>query len=221
MSRTPLAEEIHQEGFGLRPLDLYRRDVDLGDAHVVLETDIESAQPPLEVAVGQREPELVLGHAQQHWVVQHSASLVAEDYVLALHHRDALGAARDHGIDEALGVRPLHLDLPFHGHVPKRDVVHQRVVFHHRAAVFRADVATWMVDAVVHRGAPTAGFHRQVPIGRFTHSRGDQHLNLRRPRLAQIDGYSTVRLVNACVLAQIGVAHGGLSHGPNAPNSKN
>ncbi len=204
-----LADQVDHQRLGLRALDLHRRDVDLADGDVELHAVVDAAQPPLDVAVGQREPELVLGDTQQDRVVQNAARLVAEDHVLAVHRRDAGHVAGDDVIHEGFRLRTLHADLPLDRDVPHGHVIDQRVVLHHRAAIFRPDVSARMVDAVVDRGAPAAGLVRQMPIGRFADAGGDQHLGRRRTGLAQVDRHQPVGLVDRHALAHL-VAGGGL-----------
>ena len=166
---------------------------------------VHPAQPQFEVAVGEREPELVLGGAEQHRIVQHAAVLVAQDHVLGVHGLDERCAAGDDVVDEGFRVGALYLDLSFHGDVPQRDVVDQRVVFHHRAAVFRTHVAAGVVDAVVDGGPPASRFHGQVPERRLAHTGRDEQADRRRAGLSQVDGHVSVGLVDGHALPRVRV----------------
>ena len=208
-----LAEQIDHQRLGLRPLDLNRRHVDLGNADIELQADVDAAQPQLEIAIRQREPELVLGDAQQHRIIQYAAGLVAENHVLGMHRRNELGVAGDDVVHEPLGIRPLDLDLPLHGDVPQGNVVHQRVVFHHRAAVLGTHVAARVVDAVVDRRSPAAGLHGKVPVRRLAHPRRNQHFHRGRTGLTQVDRHFAIRLIDAQGLTQLRIVDGGFCHG--------
>jgi hypothetical protein len=181
-------------------LDLHRGHVDLGDLHVEPLAHVHALQPQLQIRVRQAEPELVLGDPQQHRVVEDAARLVAQDHVAGAHHRDLRGVARDHEVDERLGVRARDLDLPLDRDVPHGDVVDQGVVLDHGPAVVGPDVAARVVDPVVHLGPPAAGGHGQVPVGRLANPGGDQQFDRGRARLAEVDRDLPVRLVDRRVV---------------------
>ena len=186
----------------LGPWILHRTDVDLVDPHVHAQADVDALQPEQQVGVGQREPELILGQAQQHRVVEDAAALVAQDHVLAVHRRDAGGVARNGVVDEPFRVRSLHADLPFHRHVPHGDVVGQRLVLGGRAAIFRAHVARagGRCGCTPWRAQQPA-LVRQVPVGRLAHAGGDQQLGGGAPALAQVDRGRCGRTGRRCVVA--------------------
>ena len=150
-------EEVDHQGFRLGPLNLYRRDIDLVDLDVELLADVDALQPEHEVGIGDAEPELGVGQAQQHGVVQDAAALVAQDHVLGVHGFDAGGVAGDHVVDERLGVRADNLDLALDGDVPQGDMIDDGIVFDPGAAVLGTHVAARVVHAVIDRRAPTPG----------------------------------------------------------------
>ena len=150
-------EQVDHQGFRLGPLNLYRRDVDLGDLDVEFLSHVDALQPEHDVGIGKAEPELVLEKAQQNGVVQDAALLIAHDHVLGSHGLDAGGIAGDHVVDERLGVRADYLDLALDGDVPHGDMIDDGIVLDHGAAVLGTHVAAWVVHAVIDRRQPTPG----------------------------------------------------------------
>ena len=56
-----LAKEVHHECFRLRTLDLHRSDIDLANGDIESEAQIHTSDPHFDIAIGEREPKLVLG----------------------------------------------------------------------------------------------------------------------------------------------------------------
>ena len=154
---------------------------------------VDALRPQQHVRVGDAEPELVVGHAQQHRIVDDAAVLVAQDDVARLHGRHpGVDVAGNQVIHEGRGVRAFDLDLALDRHVPHTDVLGERLVLRHQPAVLRPDVGTRMVDVVVRRIGPAAGRLRQVPPGRLADPRGDQHLGIAIAALPQVDRQDTL-----------------------------
>ena len=78
--------EIGDQVLGARPLDLEGADVDLVDVDVEAAAEVHALQPQHEIRIREREPELVVGHAQHHRVV--------EDYALGAAFRGITKFAR-------------------------------------------------------------------------------------------------------------------------------
>ena len=142
-----VAEQVDHHVLRLRPLHLHRPDVDLLDRHVVARLVGDAARPQLHVAVGEREPEAVLLHAQQDGVVDDPAVGQAEEDVLALLDRALVQVARHEQVGELERVRPADLDLALHADVPQGDPVQQVPVLLDRVAVVPRVVGV-VVDAV-------------------------------------------------------------------------
>ncbi len=138
------AEDLSHHRGRLRTLHLHRADVGLPDLDVVAEPVGDAACPQQDVAVGQREPEMVLRQAQQHRVVEDATCLVGEEDVLALADL-ALGEVAGHQqVGEVERVGSGDLDLPLHAGVPEGDAGEQRPVLGDRVTV-----VPWMVGPVV------------------------------------------------------------------------
>ena len=85
---------------------------------------VDALRPEQHVRVGDAEPELVVGNAQQDRVVDDAAVLVAEDHIAGLHGgQQAVHITGDDIIDEVGGVGTLDLDLAFDGHIPHADML--------------------------------------------------------------------------------------------------
>jgi hypothetical protein len=80
-------------------------------------------RPQQDVAVGQRDPEVVFGQAQQDRIVQDAAVCIGDEHVLALADRHLGQVARGQHLDEAGCVRSGDLDLAFNGHIAQDRVV--------------------------------------------------------------------------------------------------
>ena len=196
-----LTEQVSHERLRSGALDLHRRYIDFRDGDVEAHPDVDAPQPEFQVAIGKGEPELVLGNTKQNRVIQNTTLFIAQNDVLATHGFYLGGIASDHIVHEAFRIRALDLNLAFYGHVPHGDVMNQRLVFHHGAAIFRTDITPRVIHSVVNGCPPASGFVRQVPIRRLAHTGGDQHLHRRWAGLAQVDGNPTIGLINTVRLA--------------------
>ena len=121
------------------------------------------------VRVREREPELVLGDAEQDRVVQDPPVGAGDEDVLALVDRALVEVARDDHVREVERVRALDLDLLLDADVPQRDAVHEVPVLGDRVAVV-AGVVRVVVDAVA-RDPVLAG---RVEVRRLADPRVEQ-----------------------------------------------
>ena len=120
-----LAEERAHDVPRLRALELQGRDVGLVDRHVHAGVNRDALRPEQDIAVGERQPEAVLGEAQEDRVVQHATLVVDDQNVFALSDGHLGKIARRQQLDEARGIRARDLDLAFNGHVAEDRVVHK------------------------------------------------------------------------------------------------
>jgi len=118
------------------------------------------------VRIGEREPEAVLGQAQQDGVVHDASPGRGEEHVARLHHLDLREIAAGDQVHELEGVRAADLDATLDRHVPQRDVVPQCVVLGDRVLVQRRQehvvvqtpaLATVALRRVVVRRLPVPG----------------------------------------------------------------
>ena len=119
-------------------------------------------RPQQHVAVGDRDPEVVLAQSEQDGVVDDAAVRSRDEDVLALPYGTLVQVARDEHVRQAEGVRTGDLHLPLNTHVPERDTVQELPVLLDRVAVM-ARVVHVVVEAV-HLHAVTP---RGVEIGRL------------------------------------------------------
>ena len=189
-----LAEKLAHELLGLGTLDLDRGHVDLVDLHLVAGLVIHPFGPQQHVGVGDRQPELVLGHAQQHRVVDYAALLVAQNDVASLVHRALLAQVPGHQqIGKGKRVRALDLDLPLDRDVPQGDVPGEVLVLLDQAALLEGNIGPRMVHVVVDRVGPAAVPFGQVPVRRLPDPRGDEHSGGAVAALPQVDGDMPLR----------------------------
>ena len=142
-----LAEQVHHHVPRLRPLHLHRADVGFADLHVHPEPVGQALGPQQHVAVGQRQPEVVLAQPQQHRVVDDPAVLVGHEHVLALPDAALVQVPRHEHVGELERVRAGDLHLPLHPDVPERHAFQQRPVLADRISVVPRVVGV-VVDAV-------------------------------------------------------------------------
>ena len=118
-----LSEERAHDFLGIRSLDLQRGDVGLDDLHAESRAQRDPARPQQHVAVGKRQPEVVLTESQQHGIVDDLARGAGDRDVLALANRAPAEVARGEHVGEREGVTAGDLDLSLDGDVPERHVV--------------------------------------------------------------------------------------------------
>ena len=144
-----LAEEVAHDLLGLGALHLHRADVGLPDLDVHPGVVGEALGPQQDVAVGQREPEVVLGEAQENGVVDDAALGVGDEGVLALLDGALVQVARGEHVRELEGVGAGDLDLPLRpADVPHRDAFEELPVLLDRVPVVPRVVVV-VVDAVL------------------------------------------------------------------------
>ncbi|MDF2977497.1 MAG: hypothetical protein K0S40_2225 [Actinomycetospora sp.] len=165
-----VAEQVGDDGLGLRPLDLHRGDVDLADAHVPAAGVGQARRPEPDVGVGEGEPEAVLLDPEQDRVVDDPAVGRGDEHVLALPDRALREVARDEHVGERERVRAGDLDLALDTDVPEGHVLEQRPVLGDGVAVV-ARVIGVVVDAV-HRHAVRPGLPE---VGRLPQAGVEQH----------------------------------------------
>src|SRR5918998_2031681 len=130
-----VAEDGHHEVPRLGTLDLDRHHIRLPDLHVVARRGGHAFGPEQHVAVGDRQPEVVLAKAQEHRVVDDATVHVGVERELALLDRALVEVARGEHVGELEGVGTCDLDLPLGGHVPYGDVVDELPVFDEHVVV--------------------------------------------------------------------------------------
>src|SRR5438093_648231 len=106
-----IAEELRHHLLRVRTLDLDRRDVDLANAHVHAPGARDAERVQVHVAVGEREPELVLRHSKEDRVVQDPAVRRGDEHVLALVDGTLVEVAWDDHVRQIERVGALDLDL--------------------------------------------------------------------------------------------------------------
>ncbi len=159
-----VAKQVRHQGFRLGPLNLHGRHIDFRNGDIESHANVYAPHPQLKITVGERKPELVLGDPQQNRIIDDATLFIAEDDVLATHGLDLGRIPGDHVIHEPLGIRAFDLDLTLNRHVPHGDVVDQRLVLQHGAAVFRANITPGVVHTVVDCRAPAARLIGQMPV---------------------------------------------------------
>ena len=112
------AEEIRQQRLGLRALHGERADVGLEHLRLHARAERQPLGVEQHVAVGDREPEPVLGQLQQHRIVDQPGALVDDGHVEAVADPGAAQIARRHPLHEAGGVGSADLDLALARDVP-------------------------------------------------------------------------------------------------------
>src|SRR5699024_2763700 len=180
----------------LRTLDLDRRHIDLLNVDIESTSHIDAPQPEFKVRIREGKPELILSDAQQYRVIEDAPCLIAQDHIARTHHRYLGSVSSDHEVHKGLGIRTFDLNLTLDCDIPQGHMVNECFVLHHGSAVFGTHITAWMIHAVIDRSTPTASFHRQVPIRGFSDSSIDQHFDRRRTRLAQVDRYMTICLID-------------------------
>src|SRR5215210_437750 len=149
-----LAEEVGHDLLGLGALDLHRADVGLPDLDVHPRVVGEALGPQEDVAVGQREPEVVLVEAEEDRVVDDAALGVRDESVLALPDGALVQVARGEHVGELEGVGAGDLDLPLRpADVPQRYALEELPVLLHGVPVV-ARVVVVVVDAVLLDAVP-------------------------------------------------------------------
>ena len=81
------ADHLLQQRGRFGTLNLDRRYVQFVDGNVEFAGGVDPLRPQQQVGVGDAEPELIVGNAQQYRVVDEAAVLVAQDHITALHWR--------------------------------------------------------------------------------------------------------------------------------------
>ena len=157
-----IAEQRGHDLPRLRPLQLQRGDVGLVDMDVEAAVHRHPLRPKQYVAVGQRQPEPVLGQPQQHGVVDQAAFGIGDQHVLALAHGELGQVARGQPLDEGGGVRAADLHLPLDGDIAQDGVVDQVPEVLRRVTEIARDVHV-VVDGEPRRPPAYGG----VEVGRF------------------------------------------------------
>lgn len=129
----------------------------------------EAMCPQAHVAVGEREPGLVLLEAEENRVVDDPAVGRRDEHVLRLTDRAPVQVARGHHVRERERVGPRDLDLALHADVPHRDVVQQMRVLGHQVAVVPR-----VVRVVIHAVSRNAVLARRVEVRRLPDPRVEQ-----------------------------------------------
>ena len=166
-----VAEEGAHDLARLRSLQLQGRYIGFTDLHVQAGMHRHALRPKQDVAVRQRNPEMVFRQAQQDRVVQDTALGVGDQHVFALAHGHLRQVARCQHLDEFRGVGPGDLHLPFHGHVTEDRVVDEVPEVLFRIAEVARDIHV-VVDGET-LGPPT---HRGVEVGGFADLRAKAEL---------------------------------------------
>ena len=138
-------------------------------------------RPEQDVAVRQRDPEVVLGQAQQDRVVQDAALGIGDQDVLALPDRHLRQVARGQHLDEGRGIGAGDLDLALDA-----DVAQDRVVDQVPEVLLRVAEVPRDIHVIIHRKPLCAPTHGGVEIGRFPDLRAEAEVvcvHLLRPRL--------------------------------------
>src|SRR5579883_960727 len=161
-----LAEQVDHHLLGLRPLYLHGGHVRFADGHVQAGVDGHALGPEQHVAVGQREPEVILLQAQQDRVVEDTPLFRGDEDVLALPDLTLVQVARDQHVGESEGVGAGDLDLPLHGHVPQRHAIEQLPIL-----LDGVEVDAGVIHVVVHAVQQRLGVTRGVIVRRLANPR--------------------------------------------------
>ncbi len=128
------AKHLGHEVFGLGALDGQRRDIGLADFDIQVERRGKAQRPQLDIAVSDREPEVVGRQAQRDGVVDHPALSIAEGSIVAAPRHRVAQITRGHEAGELVGVLAFQFDLTLGGHVPDLHMLLQvRAVFGQRS----------------------------------------------------------------------------------------
>ena len=142
-------------------LNLHWRDVRFADLHVEPGVDRDPLSPEKYIAVGQREPEVVLAEAKQHRVVDDASIFGRDDHVLALPYGALRQISRGEHVGERKGVRTADLDLALDADVPDRDAVQQLPILGLKVVVARRQE-----HVIVHRIALRSVLQSRLEEGR-------------------------------------------------------
>ena len=158
------AKHLLHQHHRLRPLYLDRRHVDLVDFDVVPGVGVDPLRPEDDIGIRDAEPELVIGHAEQHRVVDHAAVLIAQDHITRRHGwQQRVDVAGYQEVDECGGVRAFDLYLAFDRNVPHADVFGEVPVLLEQPTILGFDVGARVVKVVVNRVGPASRRLRHVP----------------------------------------------------------
>ena len=168
-----VAEQVDKNVPRLRALDLHRADVRLTDPHVEAGVVGDTHRPQEHIAVGDRDPEVILIQPQQDGVVDDAAVRGGDEHVLALANGALVQVARDEHVRQRERVGPGDLHLPLDPDVPERDTVQKLPVLRHRVAV-----VTRVVHVVVEAVHVHAVAARRVEVRRLPDPRVQQDLRV-------------------------------------------
>ena len=99
------------------PLQLQRRDIGFANGHIETGVHGHALRPKQDVAIGERDPEVVFGKAQQDGVIQKPALGIGDQDVFALADRHLGQITRGQALYEFGRIGAGDFDLTFHGHI--------------------------------------------------------------------------------------------------------
>ena len=117
-----------------RPLKLQRRDIGFAHLDIHAGGGGHAARPEQHIAVGDRQPEMVLAKLQQDRIIDDAAVLVGDQHIFALSDLAAGQIAAAQELGKARRIRTGDLDLALHRHITEDGFIHKVPEILHRIA---------------------------------------------------------------------------------------
>jgi len=119
-------------------------------------------RPKQDVAIGQRQPEVIFAQLEQDRIVQDTAFGIGDQDIFALPHGHGRQVARGQHLGELRGIRSGDLNLTFNSHVAQ-----DRVVYKVPEVLFGVAKIARDIHMVIHRETLRAPTYRRVEVRGF------------------------------------------------------